>query len=64
MSEAVTTPSLMMMTLTVSEESLVRDRHTHKRLGSSFFKFANVTYDFANKKIEQEEQSSLCWILA
>ena len=28
MSEAVTVPSLMMMTLTVSEESLAKDTHT------------------------------------
>ena len=30
-SEAVTVPSLMIMTLTVSEESLARDTHTHRR---------------------------------
>ena len=29
MSEADTVPNLMKMTLTVSKESLVRDRHTH-----------------------------------
>ena len=29
MTEAVTVPSLMMMTSTVSEESLVRDTHTY-----------------------------------
>ena len=29
MSDAVNMPCLMMMTLIVSEESLVRDRHTH-----------------------------------
>ena len=44
MSEAVTVPSLM--TLTVSEESLARDTHTHMhRLGSSFLLFANVAFD-------------------
>ena len=31
MSEKVTVPSLMMMTLIVSEESLARDTHTHAR---------------------------------
>ena len=30
MSEAVTVPSLMMMTSLVSEESLASDRHTHR----------------------------------
>ena len=40
MSEAVTVPSLTMMTSTVSEASLARDTQTH-RLGSSKLKFAN-----------------------
>ena len=31
MSEAVTMPSVMMMTTIVSEESLVRDIHTHRQ---------------------------------
>ena len=63
MSEAVTVPTLMVMTSTVSEESRVRDipyihtdrqaerereTHTHTDSGSSMLKFA-VAYDFANK---------------
>ena len=46
MSEAVTVPSLTMMTLTVSEESLARDTHRHG-IGTTLT-FA-VTYNFANK---------------
>ena len=47
MSEAVTVPSLMMMTSTVSEESLARDTHTDS--GSYTLKFA-TSHDFASKK--------------
>ena len=46
MSEAVTLPNLMMMTLIVSEESLARDRHTHTHTDSdqlSSLKFALQT---------------------
>ena len=38
----------MMMTSTVSEESLARE-HTH-RLGVVYVKICKVTYDFASKK--------------
>ena len=54
MSEAVTVPSLMMITLKVSEESLAKDRHTdrqahpHKR-GLVYFTFFKMDYDFENK---------------
>ena len=47
MSEAVTMPNLMMMTLIVSEESLVKDGHTHTyTLGTVIF----LKVCFANKK--------------
>ena len=41
MSEAVTVPSLMMITSIVSEELLARDTHT-QRLGSSMSKVAKT----------------------
>ena len=51
MSEAVTVPSLMMMTLTVSEESLAMHRQTHThRLGVDYVKMCKVAFDFANKR--------------
>ena len=46
MSEAVTVPTLMMMTLIVSEESLVRDRHTHTDIQVDLSKIFKVAYDF------------------
>ena len=52
MSEAVTVPSLKMMTSTVSEESLETDRHTDRhthRLVVVNVKTCNLAYDFANK---------------
>ena len=42
MSEAITLPSLMMMALIVSEESLVRDRHRHIDSGSSILYFFKI----------------------
>ena len=65
MSEAVTVPSLTMMTSTVSEEPFTRDTHTHththtqtdRQTGgqtnththSVLRKIGKVAYDFANK---------------
>ena len=46
MSEAVTIPSLMMMTSTVSEESLARDTHTHASSIANFLRLWN----YENKK--------------
>ena len=40
MSKAVTVPSLLMMTSIVSEESLVRDTHTHARTHT--YSFINI----------------------
>ena len=37
MSEADIVPSLMMMTLIVSEESLARDKHTHRYTHRDFY---------------------------
>ena len=60
MSEAVTVPSLMMMTSTVSEESLARDTHTDRhtphtdRQSRFYLKSCKVTYDFANKNTSCE----------
>ena len=56
MSEKVNVPSLTMMISTVSEESLVRNTHTHG-LGSTL-KLA-VTYDIANKQKEDSNEQSL-----
>ena len=63
MSEAVTVPSLMMMTSTDSEESLARDRHTDRqtdrqtdtcththRLGVVYVKFTNCKQKKNTKK--------------
>ena len=44
--EAVTVPSLMMITLVVSEESLARDTHTHTHTPHK----VTFSYDFDNKK--------------
>ena len=56
MYEAVTMPSLMMMTSIVSEESLATDTHAH---GQTWFwlysKICKVTYDFASKNIKYVE---------
>ena len=49
MSEAVNVPNLMMMTLIVFEESLARDRHTH-RLGLVTF----LKVGFANNKQQRK----------
>ena len=63
MSEAVTLPSLMMMTLIVSEELLARDRHTDRQTDRQtdrhththtlgvvlHFKIPKVAYNFENK---------------
>ena len=50
--EAVTVPSLTMMTLTVSEESLVRDRHRHTHIDRVvYLKICKVAYDQANNKM-------------
>ena len=43
MSEAVTMPRMMMMALTVSEESLARDTRTHTHGRGSTLKFALQT---------------------
>ena len=50
MSEAVAVPNLMMITLIVSEESLLRDRHTDTEtwLGVLYYTYTVIVY-FANK---------------
>ena len=61
MSEAVAVPSLMIMALTVSEESLARDMtyiqtHRHKHTDTNtqtrvvYVNIFKVAYDFENKK--------------
>ena len=64
MSETVTVPSLMRMTLIVSEESLARDRRTHthtQRLGSSFLKFANCRLQLCKERSEIQE--AVCQVM-
>ena len=46
MSETVTVPSLMMMTLIVSEESLARDTDTHTHTQAQSGLIFKVAYDF------------------
>ena len=50
MSESVTVPSLMMMILIVSEESLVRDTHiqTDRQTRVAYSNICKVAYNFAN----------------
>ena len=50
MSEAVTMPSLMMMTSRVSEESLARNTHTHARTRARVLNFFKVVSNFENNK--------------
>ena len=60
MSEAVTVPNWMMMTLIVSEESLARDIHTcartrvcthaHRDMGSSVVNFSNSLWTLNTHK--------------
>ena len=45
MSEAVTVPSLMMMTSIVSEESFARDTHTHGQTLVVYVKICKVNRD-------------------
>ena len=62
MPEAVTVPSLTMMTSTVSKESLTRDTQIHTDTYAHDFgttlKFA-VAYDFVNKK----ERITVSWLI-
>ena len=48
MSEAITVPSLMLMTVVVSEESLAGDRHTHTLTQTDIQNIFKVAYDFEN----------------
>ena len=57
MPEALTVPSVMMMTSIVSEESLARGTHTHRHththrqtFASSFLNCFKVVSDFENRK--------------
>ena len=58
MSEAVTVPGLMMMTLTVSEASLVRDRQTDRHIGRQTVQRLRVVYFklFQSKTFENKNQ--------
>ena len=65
MSEAVTVPSLMMVTSRgsiVSEELLARDMHTHthRLAGVIYVKFYKVAYDFANKNENSRSSYITC----
>ena len=51
MTEAVTMPSVMMMTSRVFEESLARDPHTHTQTDRETDTFSKVVIDCMNKKI-------------
>ena len=65
MSQAITVPSLIIMTLIVSEESLARDRHTdrqthiHTNTGLVSIKIFQVDYDFENKKKKNHTCTSM-----
>ena len=56
MSEAVTVPNLIMMTLIVSEESLAGDRHTETR-GSSIVNFSVMLRTLKTKRKRERKTS-------
>ena len=57
-SETMTVPSLMMMmTAIVSEELLVRDRHTHADTFSSMWTFSSL-YDFTEQKVTSTSKAN------
>ena len=64
MSEAVTVPSLMMMNLIVSEESLVRRTHTHARTHTCWPRLSQKTFSkplttLKTKKEEPETKTTI-----
>ena len=65
MSEAVTMPSLMTMTLIVSEESLARDRHTqtdrHGLVYANFFKVLRLWKEQETRREGGEGVGGLGW---
>ena len=56
MSDAVTVPSLTIMTLIVSEESLARDRHTHRQTHRLYYIITFSKEDFQNQKEKKEKR--------
>ena len=60
MSEAVTVPSLKMITSTVSEESLARNRHTNRHTASWMLTFFTVLRLWKQKEIFNSTKNE-CW---
>ena len=65
MSEAVTMPSLTMMTSTVSEESLARDRHTDRQTHTDFCQvyFKLFQSNFEKGEIFRKDLEIMLWVL-